>query len=132
MLSWCYRDKPQNCEKYGRLYHWAVAPIACPPGWHLPNDQEWEVLLNYLGDNNDLFKKACKPAEKGGLDIELGGFRHASKQYMQKGDKTVYWSSSAKGKKEGSRWSLDAEEETVKRLDYYTGGNAHYIRCVED
>jgi uncharacterized protein (TIGR02145 family) len=29
---------------YGVLYNWPAAMTACPPGWHLPNDEEWKVL----------------------------------------------------------------------------------------
>ncbi len=47
--SWCYNDDPGNCEIYGRLYEWETAKTACPPGWHLPNDAQWNTLTDYLG-----------------------------------------------------------------------------------
>lgn len=37
--SKCYDNKPENCDKYGRLYVWRDAVTACPEGWHLPNKQ---------------------------------------------------------------------------------------------
>ena len=64
--SWCYGDDPANCAKYGRLYTWAAAVGrdedecgiyhacnlgegdirgACPKGWHLPSQSEWEALI---------------------------------------------------------------------------------------
>lgn len=64
--SWCYGDNPANCAKYGRLYTWAAAVGraedecgidhacnlgegdirgACPKGWHLPSQSEWEALI---------------------------------------------------------------------------------------
>ena len=69
--SICYKDDPDNCTKYGRLYTWAVAmdsagiwatngkgcgrgktcsptyPVrgVCPKGWHLPSRAEWETLI---------------------------------------------------------------------------------------
>lgn len=42
--SKCYDNKPENCDKYGRLYVWRDAVTACPEGWHLPNKQELEDL----------------------------------------------------------------------------------------
>ncbi|MCL4102941.1 fibrobacter succinogenes major paralogous domain-containing protein [Fibrobacter sp. HC4] len=42
--SKCYDNKPENCDKYGRLYVWSEAVTACPDGWHLPNKQELEDL----------------------------------------------------------------------------------------
>jgi uncharacterized protein (TIGR02145 family) len=45
--SKCYDNKPQNCDKYGRLYDLSAAKGACPSGWHLPNNDEWDVLYRY-------------------------------------------------------------------------------------
>jgi len=47
--SYCYDNKPTNCNKYGRLY-----PIeetiekgsVCPDGWHLPDTTEWFALFS--------------------------------------------------------------------------------------
>jgi uncharacterized protein (TIGR02145 family) len=47
--SVCYNNDPRNGEKYGRLYDWETAKKACPPGWHLPSDKEWNVLINFAG-----------------------------------------------------------------------------------
>ncbi|TDO23983.1 FISUMP domain-containing protein [Pedobacter duraquae] len=35
-------------ETYGVLYSFLAAKTACPPGWHLPSEQEWKVLENFL------------------------------------------------------------------------------------
>ncbi len=47
--SWCYNNNGANCATYGSLYDWQTAKAACPAGWHLPTDAEWEVLINFLG-----------------------------------------------------------------------------------
>jgi uncharacterized protein (TIGR02145 family) len=47
--SKCPGNNSSNCEKYGRLYDWATAKKACPAGWHLPTDDEWTKLMNYVG-----------------------------------------------------------------------------------
>jgi uncharacterized protein (TIGR02145 family) len=41
-----------NYQTYGVLYNWPSAITACPEGWHLPSDSEWDVLINYLGGSN--------------------------------------------------------------------------------
>ena len=38
-----------NCTKYGRLYDWYTAKTACPNGWHLPSDADWDVLVDHAG-----------------------------------------------------------------------------------
>lgn len=55
--SWCYENKESNCQKYGRLYNWEAAKIACPAGWHLPSRGEFETLLKAVGGTQDKNKE---------------------------------------------------------------------------
>ena len=51
--KFCYNNEPENCTDHGGLYQWqemmqytaeeGVRGI-CPPGWHVPMDEEWKVL----------------------------------------------------------------------------------------
>lgn len=50
--SFCYDDKPENAEKYGRLYQWKSIKAACPVGLHLPSDDEWNAMLSFVRENN--------------------------------------------------------------------------------
>ncbi|MDD5529512.1 MAG: FISUMP domain-containing protein [bacterium] len=46
-----YNNIPAECDTYGHLYNWyAVADIRhiCPVGWHVPSDNEWTILTDYL------------------------------------------------------------------------------------
>jgi uncharacterized protein (TIGR02145 family) len=45
----CSDNDPKNCQKYGRLYNWEDAMLACPDGWHLPDYYEWQALANFAG-----------------------------------------------------------------------------------
>lgn len=36
-------------SEYGRLYTHAQALNACPPGWHLPTEQDWYRIERFLG-----------------------------------------------------------------------------------
>jgi len=47
--SKCYNNDPANAEKYGRLYDWETAKKVCPAGWHLPSEEEWEILIDFVG-----------------------------------------------------------------------------------
>lgn len=75
--SWCYEDAVYSCDKRGRQYTWAAAidsvalandedePLTCgcgkvcnlpkivrgicPEGWHLPNEDEWRLLVSATG-----------------------------------------------------------------------------------
>jgi uncharacterized protein (TIGR02145 family) len=48
--SICYENDESNCEKYGRLYKRNMAKRACPSGWRLPKDEEWQKLADFAGD----------------------------------------------------------------------------------
>jgi len=41
----------ENYKIYGVLYNWSAAKEACPNGWHLPDDNEWEIMIDYLISN---------------------------------------------------------------------------------
>ena len=55
----CYGDSAGNCAQYGRMY--IVSEVACPSGWHLPSNDEWNVLLNFLSVNAGTKLKAASP-----------------------------------------------------------------------
>ena len=41
-----------NYSTYGVVYNWVAATTACPSGWHLPTDEEWTQLTDYLGGSS--------------------------------------------------------------------------------
>jgi uncharacterized protein (TIGR02145 family) len=51
--AWGYAENdPQFENPYGKLYNWfAVSDPEnlCPTGWHLPSDEEWSTLVDFLG-----------------------------------------------------------------------------------
>ena len=58
--KYCYNNEPDSCTKYGGLYHWDEMMMynsqqgvqgICPPGWHIPSDEEWKVIEGTV-DNN--------------------------------------------------------------------------------
>lgn len=50
--SACYDYDNSNCDIYGRLYSFESALSACPQGWHLPSNLEWNQLITFLGGAN--------------------------------------------------------------------------------
>jgi uncharacterized protein (TIGR02145 family) len=52
--TWVYNDSESNVATYGRLYTWyevADSRQLCPTGWHVPSDDEWTTLTDYLTNN---------------------------------------------------------------------------------
>ncbi|MBI9037555.1 MAG: hypothetical protein JEY97_05420 [Bacteroidales bacterium] len=57
--KYCYNNDPANCVTYGGLYQWnemmeytttSGEQGICPDGWHLPSDDEWEILEGEVDD----------------------------------------------------------------------------------
>jgi uncharacterized protein (TIGR02145 family) len=47
-----YNSNISNGQVYGKLYNWYAVNDArglCPKGWHVPGDDEWTELENFLG-----------------------------------------------------------------------------------
>jgi uncharacterized protein (TIGR02145 family) len=59
--KYCYNNLESNCSIYGGLYQWdemrnydslSECQGICPEGWHIPSDNEWTMLTNFLGGEN--------------------------------------------------------------------------------
>ena len=54
--QYAVQENNEYCDKYGRAYTWAAAMEACPDGWHLPSDDDWKILINYVnGDKTGIY-----------------------------------------------------------------------------
>lgn len=52
--QWAYDGVEKNVAIHGRLYTWFVAADqrnVCPTGWHVPTQEEWTDLTEYLTKN---------------------------------------------------------------------------------
>ncbi len=77
---WCYYDNnPKNGEKYGKLYNWYAVNDPrglAPAGWHVPGDEEWAKLIDFLGGDSDAEEK-LKSQKKISVEIsyhDVGGY----------------------------------------------------------
>ena len=49
-----YNNDINNKDTYGALYDWYAVNtgILAPKGWHVPSNDEWKILINFLGGAN--------------------------------------------------------------------------------
>jgi len=53
--AYCWmNNNSANKETYGALYNWYAVNTGklCPEGWHVPTNEEWQTLIEYLGGIN--------------------------------------------------------------------------------
>ena len=164
--SYCYgEDSLYRCSEYGRLYIWSSAmdsvgkwgtngigcgyqkncspapPVhgVCPEGWHLPNNNEWNVLIGAVGGASEAGKKLKSTSEwtNNSNGTDAYGFTAEPAGYMtNKGDRrahteAAFWSSTeASNSNSYIEYLSFANNNTL--LDY-TGKNYRYtVRCIKD
>jgi uncharacterized protein (TIGR02145 family) len=132
--SICYYDYPANCIKYGRLYSWQSSKDACPAGWHLPSQSEWQVLIDELGGKS---KAGLKIAAENS-DINPKGFSARFGGYKKGGisDKmnefAYWWAVSDKDSDMPVAVSIKAKENSVNFIEEDLRNYYISIRCVRD
>ncbi|MBO7492906.1 MAG: choice-of-anchor J domain-containing protein [Bacteroidales bacterium] len=73
--NWYYfsgADYDYDATVIGYYYNWEAAQVACPDGWHLPSQEEWNTLVNYVssqesyvcGENNSISKALSSEVAK--------------------------------------------------------------------
>ena len=147
--GFCYRYDVQipYAEIYGAYYNWYAVNTAkiCPVGWHIPNDEEWNVLFDYLGGSayaarkmmvvsdvfwNPVYYLSHSPTNESGFSAIPGGGRFVKNDPFQQSGDAFWYSSSYLSSTLGSAISIS----------YFPSINIYYapkswglnIRCVKD
>ena len=145
-----YNNDAANNAKYGKLYNWyAVSRTTngnknvCLTGWHVPTDDEWTVLIDYLGGasvaggkmkevGTTSWNNPNTDATNTSLFTSVpGGFRDAHGGYGWIGSRGLCWSSTED--------RIDAA--WYRYSDFNSGGTASStnnktdglsVRCLRD
>jgi uncharacterized protein (TIGR02145 family) len=155
----CYNHSADSCAKFGRLYAWseamglpdscnkvkcaslvaAVHQGICPPGWHVPRDAEWSVLVKLAGGESSASSELKSSAgwKPRGSGSDKYGFRalpagtHDAPFFNVAGGATIWRSAT----------EFDAKNEWHRNIDYMTSqvyrnadekARGFSVRCVED
>ena len=149
---WCYYKNDQaNGEIYGKLYNWYAVNDPrglAPVGWHVPTDEEWTELVNYLGGSSVAGGKlkATGTIEGGdglwrspnegatneiGFSALPGGYRYNDGSYSSLGTTCTWWSATESTAAGAWNRSLFYYHNNVGRY-YYGKGHGFSVRCVRD
>jgi uncharacterized protein (TIGR02145 family) len=144
--SKCYGNDESNCAKYGRLYDWETAKTACPSGWHLPSDDEWTTLTDYVeaqksctycagkylkstsGWNND-----GNGTDGFGFSALPGGSGYSGGYFglVGLGLEGYWWSASESDSFSAYSRYMGYYDESVSYYDDYKSG-LYSVRCLQD
>ena len=145
--SMCYGDKPENCEKYGRLYTWSQAMAIdkkydgekhgkitlphqgiCPAGTHLPSEAELASVAGFFNGH---------PEEMAVFTNQLGGAYDYKGMYRSEGYEALFWSSTEYDVTDSRykfefAWLWGFHSDNTMSSD-----NAHkitgaYVRCIKN
>ena len=147
-------DVQANCEKYGRLYDWNAAMSACPTGWHLPSDDEWATLTDFVGGSEIAGWELKSPssywdhfgdeivvgADDYGFSALPGGRRFTRSKdsaliFADEG-RNAYWWSSTENRPDYFVdqvwcWGTIYSSEQMSRHTF-SKSNLNSVRCVKD
>jgi uncharacterized protein (TIGR02145 family) len=102
-----YNNDENNVTTYGYLYNWYAVNDSrniAPEGWHVPTDDEWQILVDYLGGS---FVAGGKMKESGtahwpspntdatnesGFTALPGGYRYRNGTSHHMGYYAYFWS----------------------------------------
>ena len=148
--SYCYNNNESNCQKYGRLYKWEAAKSACPAGWHLPSEEEFENLLVAAGGEkvaDEKLKSTSGWVDDGNGEDAFGfsalpaGSRYSSRYsnggYCDEGHFAYFWSSSVDSSLFANGYAyymvLGYDYDVVSEVAFsYNNDYGFSVRCVKD
>ena len=157
-----YNNDPANIDSYGLLYNWYAVTDnrnICPEGWHVPSNNEWAILADYLtangygfgGSGVDIGKAMAAISgwnastvtgtvgndqsvnNQSGFSAVPAGFRNTDGSYGYAGVYGFWWSAS-----ESSAGSVDALLSFLQFASDNLGNNSYNkrkglsVRCLKN
>lgn len=128
--TWMAQELRYSINNCSFLYDFSTAQIACPAGWHLPSESEWNTLIGNLGGNLVAGNKMIINLNCGGTSescfnaVSFGyTWTWGKLQVMDMG--SCWWSSS------GVAIELNHVSGIIKTVDRIKS-DEFGIRCIKD
>ena len=141
-----YENKPSNSVTYGRLYNWFAINNPrniSPEGWHVPTDEDWDILTEYLGGDSIAGGKLKETGlthwnspntgatNESDFTARPGGYRGGSGSFVGLGVYGNFWSSTDESSALAwGRYLYFEDSNFVRGHGSKTYGFS--IRCVKD
>jgi uncharacterized protein (TIGR02145 family) len=142
---WYDNDSLKNKSKYGALYNWYTVKYGkiCPNGWHVPTDDEWTILTEFLGGDSIAGQKIkeagashwkSKPGttNQSGFRAVPAGYRYIDGIFYDKGRNGTWWSSTEFSSVTAFSRLVSYGSSNIYRIHYYYKNHGFSVRCVRD
>lgn len=142
--AWCYYDDSAAYNAiYGKIYNWYAVNSGslCPDGWHIPTDEEWTILTDYLGGSNVGGGKMksisgwnepnANATNSSGFSGLPGGDRYGTGNFYGIGTYGCWWSATETLVEDAWSRGLIYSSGSVNRT-FYTKSKGLSCRCVRD
>jgi uncharacterized protein (TIGR02145 family) len=143
--SW-YDYDPVNLNTYGALYnqYTVISGKLCPTGWHIPSDNEWTTLTDYLGGDSVAGGKLKEidtvhwvspntgATNESGFTALPGGYRFTNKFCFDMGSHGYWWSATVDSSS-GNLFcrSMSSNSSNVQRPLPHQNYIWYSVRCLE-
>lgn len=146
VYEWAYNGNDTNMDVYGLLYTWYVVNDnrkLCPTGWHVPSDNEWKILTDFLGGDSIAggklkqtgtsyyFTPNLGATNESGFTALPSGLRYPIGSFNSMGDGPVWWTSTEYDNNNSIFRSLGYSGKSIRR-DYYPKNSGFAVRCIKD
>lgn len=138
-------------KTYGALYNWFAVDDPrglCPAGWSVPSDDDWTILMEYLGGEYIAGRqlKATGNLEEGdglwyppnagatnetGFSAIPGGGRYRDGHYSLIGSYGSWWSSSESSSAHSWSYLMFRNFDSLERYQYHKP-SGFSVRCFRD
>lgn len=137
--SWCYENEDENCKQYGLIYTWTAimngedsekAKGICPEGWHIPTNDEWEILSKEYKKSKDLATGGIS-----GFEMQYAGCRFPNATFDFQNQVATFWTSSKDEFNPEFVYTRYAYEDkkNAPMASYSTNREyGQYLRCIKD
>jgi uncharacterized protein (TIGR02145 family) len=142
--AWCYyKNDPENAAIYGKLYNWYAITDPrgiAPQKWHVPNQEEWNRMINFLGGKQKAGPslKSSSGWNKGGNGSNQsnfmalpGGSRDENGSFLGMGNYGYFWTAQEQAAYNAWGCDLGYSYTQINRFSYQKG-NGFSVRCVRD
>ncbi|MFW6219002.1 MAG: FISUMP domain-containing protein [Bacteroidota bacterium] len=146
--QWAYDGNDKNTDTYGRLYTWYTIMDdrgVCPSGYHLPEENEWDELIEYLGGEEIAGDKLKESGQthwieniptannESGFAALPGGARHFSK-FDYSGYSGYYWSGTecTDYTNNAINYYMQSESSMIGKSYWWQKKIGLSVRCIKD